>query len=79
MRLPIVIGSAGYGVEAVAVSSIGADSDGAAFNPDSLPQTLGYTDGKLTTVTVTDGTSTWAQTLGYTGDNLTSVSAWVKQ
>ena len=56
-----------------------ADSRGDAITPDSMAQTLGYDgSGNLTTVTVTDGTSTWVQTLTYTGSNLTGVSTWVK-
>tara|TARA_R110000851_G_C13102466_1_gene568888 strand:- start:22663 stop:22953 length:291 start_codon:yes stop_codon:yes gene_type:complete len=55
------------------------DDEGTAFNPDALPQTLAYTSGVLTSVSVTDGTDTWVQTFTYTSGNLTGVSAWVKQ
>lgn len=55
------------------------DDSGAAFSPDNMPQTLGYTDGALTTVSVSNGVDTWVQTLTYTDGALTGVSAWVKQ
>jgi hypothetical protein len=69
----------GTWAEVVAVVAATNDSTGDSFNPDSLPQVLGYTGDNLTTITVTDGVSTWVQTLTYTGSNLTAVSAWVKQ
>ena len=54
-------------------------SDGNPVSPDSLPQTLTYTGGNLTSIVATDGTYSWTQTLGYDGsNNLTSVSKWVK-
>lgn len=62
----------------VAVAGV-ADSTDGVFNPDSLPQVLAYSGGKLSTISVTDGTSTWIQTYTYTGDDLTGVSVWVKQ
>lgn len=47
---------------------------------DSLPQVLGYTSGKLTTITATNGVDSWVQTFTYDGsNNLTNISAWIKQ
>ncbi len=55
-------------------------SDGTTLDLDSLPQVLGYSGGKLTTITVTTGDgNTYVQTLSYTGDDLTGISAWIKQ
>jgi len=46
----------------------------------TITTTYGYTDGKLTTLTATDGTSTWVQTLTYDVDgNLETISEWVLQ
>lgn len=64
---------------AKATAAAVVDDEGTAFNPDSLPQTLGYVDGVLTTVTAIDGDDSWVQTFTYSGGNLTGVSAWVKQ
>lgn len=57
------------------------DNKGSAFAPDSLPKTYGRdASGNITTITVTNGTSTWVKT--YTRDgsgNVTAESAWVLQ
>ena len=49
-----------------------------ATGKNNLPVTLGYTSGDLTTLTKTDGVTSWVKTLGYTSGDLTSVSAWVE-
>lgn len=53
-------------------------SDGVTL-PPGLAQTLAYTSGQLTSITVTYSGNTYVQTLTYTNGNLTGVSAWVKQ
>ncbi len=45
----------------------------------SLGQTLGYTSGVLTTITVVYDSVTYIQTLTYTSGNLTGISKWVAQ
>ncbi len=54
-------------------------SDGVKLPIASLAQTLGYTSGVVTSITVTYGGNTYVQTLSYTTGNLTGVSVWVKQ
>lgn len=71
-------GSGGGGGGAASGSGVTA-SDGVVLPIDSLAQTMGYTAGNLTSVTVTYGASTYVQTLTYTSGNLTGVSKWVKQ
>lgn len=39
---------------------------------------LGYTDGNLTTITKTIGSTSYVKTLSYTGTQLDSVSEWVE-
>lgn len=54
-------------------------TDGTELDLGTMPHTLGYTAGLLTTDTVTDGTNSWVQTLTYTAGTLTGTSRWVKQ
>jgi hypothetical protein len=54
-------------------------SDGVMLPIDSIAQTLGYTTGDLTTITVVYGGNTYVQTLTYTSGNITAISEWVKQ
>lgn len=54
-------------------------SDGVMLPIDSIAQTLGYTAGDLTTITVVYGGNTYVQTLTYTSGNITAISKWVKQ
>lgn len=57
------------------------DNKGSAFSPDSLPKTYGRdASGNITTITATNGTSTWVKTFARDGSgNVTSESAWVLQ
>ena len=54
-------------------------SNGVRLPVDSLAQTLGYSNGLLSTITVSFGGTTYVQTLTYTSGNLTGVSQWVAQ
>lgn len=52
-------------------------SDGVNIPINSLAQTLAYTGGNLTSITVTYNAVNYVQTLTYTAGVLTAVSAWV--
>lgn len=54
-------------------------SDGMVIPIDSLTQTLGYTSGDLTSISVTYGGNTYVQTLTYSSGVLSTISGWVKQ
>lgn len=54
------------------------DTDGDPL-PNGLPETYGYSDGQLTTITRTDGVNTWVKTLSYSDGQLMGDSGWVKQ
>jgi hypothetical protein len=46
----------------------------------SLPKTCAYTNGKLTSVSVTNGRNTWVKTITYNADGtLNTTSTWVQQ
>lgn len=45
------------------------------FNPSSV---LGFTDGKITSITLAIEGNEYRQTFSYTGDNLTGISSWVQ-
>lgn len=53
---------------------------GIVFDVDNLPQTLAY-DGSnnLTSITITNGNTTWVKTFTYTSGLLTAISKWVRQ
>ena len=55
------------------------DSVGQVIYPDIWPQTLTYSGGNLSTISITDGVNTWVQTYTYSGGLLASISQWVKQ
>jgi hypothetical protein len=54
-------------------------SDGVLLPLDQLTQTMGYTNGSLTTITVVFNGNTYIQTLTYSNGVLSTVSPWVKQ
>lgn len=54
-------------------------SDGVRVPVSSLSQTLGYTNGALTSISVSYLGNTYIQTLTYTSGVLTGISNWVKQ
>lgn len=54
-------------------------SDGVVLPIESLSQTLAYTSGNLTSVSVAFGGGTYVQSLTYTAGALSSVSGWIKQ
>jgi hypothetical protein len=57
----------------------GAATDGTAFAPDSMAKTItNDAQGRVTSVAVTDGVSTWTQTIAYPSGTSTTVSRWVK-
>lgn len=60
-------------------SSLTTASDGVNLPIDSLDQTLVYTSGNLTSITVTYNSVVYVQTLTYTAGLLTTVSKWVAQ
>ena len=53
----------------------GTPIDDSKSNPSKV---FGYTDGKLTSITMTIGGVQYQKTLGYTGEDLTSISEWVE-
>lgn len=56
-----------------------AASDASNLPIDALAQTLAYSNGLLSTITVTYNANTYVRTLSYTNGLLSSVSNWVKQ
>jgi len=63
----------------VAELGVLVDSEGNPFNPDSYDQTFAYVDGNLSTITATDGVTTWVQTYTYDTDGVATISNWVVQ
>ncbi len=67
-------------LEAIVAQTGGlVDSDGNPFNPDSYDQDFVYVDGNVSTITCTDGVTTWVQTYTYGDDGVASISNWVVQ
>ena len=60
------------------MSTFATASDGKQLDLDSLPQTLNYTGGQLTSIVVSYAGHTYTQTFTYTSGVLTSVSNWVQ-
>lgn len=60
--------------------NIARANDGASIDLDSVPQTLVYTNGVVTSISVSINGNTYIQTLAYNASNqVSSVSAWTKQ
>lgn len=62
-----------------ASSSCVIASNGVNVPVDSLQQTLAYTDGVLTSISVIYLAVVYVQTYTYTTGNVTSISQWVAQ
>ena len=60
------------------MSTFATASDGAQLDLDSLPQTLAYSGGQISTITVAFAGHIYVQTFSYTAGVLTGVSNWVK-
>ena len=56
-----------------------AASDGTILPLSSLAQTLAYSNGLLSTITVSYGGNTYVQTMTYANNFLTGISQWIKQ
>ena len=55
-------------------------SNGKTIYPDNEAVTLAYTNGVVTSLTLTTGGTTYVQTLTYDGSgNVTNISKWVAQ
>lgn len=68
---PLPVSSPGLGVLA---------SNGKTIYPDNEAVTLAYTNGVVTSLTLTTGGTTYVQTIGRDGSgNVTSLSKWVAQ
>lgn len=56
------------------------DSAGQLISPDSMAKTVtSDSQGRVISVSVTDGTNTWVQTIAYPSSTVTTISQWVKQ
>lgn len=64
----------------VAVSATALrDDQGNLIYPDNYTQSLTYDeDGLLTTISFTDGVTTWTQTFTYETGRLTGISVWAR-